>query len=179
MTALMFAADAAHGTAGKAAFPPFDPWHFPSQIFWLVLLFGFLYIVLSRFILPKLGGVLEHRESTIAKDLDEAARLNDQAVEANHNVELSIAKAQAKAREMANKARTKIDTDIGEATAKVDAELDAKLTEAEARISKLREEAMLNVESIAGDAAAQILSRFEAKASKSDVSAAVKSALES
>lgn len=175
MIALMLTADA---TSEKAAFPPFDPWHFPSQIFWLVLLFGFLYIVLSRFILPKLGGVLEHRESTIAKDLDEAARMNDQAIEAQRNVELSIAKAQAKARETANKARSKIDTEIGEATAKVDAELDGKLSEAEARISKLRAEAMENVESIASDAAASILERFDTSAPKAAVSSAVKTALE-
>ncbi|GAB5459684.1 MAG: F0F1 ATP synthase subunit B [Henriciella sp.] len=177
MNVLMFAADAAHADGGAAAFPPFDPWHFPSQIFWLVVLFGFLYIVLSRFILPKLGGVLEHRESTIADDLDEAARMNDQAVEAQNAVEVSIAQAQAKARETANKAKLKIDSEIAEASAKVDADLETKLSEAETRITKLRAEALENVETIATDAATGILAKFDAKSSASDVKSAVKTAL--
>jgi len=169
-------AEAAHESAA-ATFPPFDTSTFPSQLFWLALLFGFLYIVLSRFILPRLGGVLEHRESTIANDLDEAARMNDQAVEAQNAVEVSIAQAQAKARETANKARLKIDTAISTETTKIDAELDTRLSQAEARISKLRDDAMLNVETIASDAASNILSKFNTSASKGDLGAAVKSAL--
>ena len=170
MFAIILAADAAKG-AESAAFPPFDPWHFPSQIFWLVVLFGTLYIVLSRFILPGIGNTLERRESSIASDLDEAARLNDEAVE------VSIAQAHAKARETADKARAKIDKEIGAETEKVDAEIDTKLAAAETRISALRADAMKNVESIAGEAAETVLGKFGSKAGKADVTAAVKAAL--
>lgn len=176
MFAIVLAAEAAQG-AEKAAFPPFDPWHFPSQLFWLAVLFGFLYFVLSRFILPKIGSTLERRESTIAGDLDEAARLNEEAVDAQKAVEVSIAKAHAKARETADKARTKIDKSIADETAKVDAEVDAKLTEAETRIEALRADAMKNVESIAGDTAEAILGKFSSKAKKIDIASAVKTAL--
>ena len=176
MFAIILAADAAKG-AESAAFPPFDPWHFPSQIFWLVVLFGTLYIVLSRFILPGIGNTLERRESSIASDLDEAARLNDEAVEAQKAVEVSIAQAHAKARETADKARAKIDKEIASETAKVDAEVDKKLAEAETRIADLRAEAMKNVESIAGDAAETVLGKFGSKAGKADITSAVKLAL--
>ena len=176
MLLIHLAADAATG-AEKAAFPPFDPWHFPSQIFWLVLLFGSLYLVLSRIILPRIGSTLERRESSIASDLDEAARLNDEAQDAQKAVEVSIAKAHGKARETADKARTKIDKEIATETAKVDAEVDKKLAEAETRISELRADAMKNVEAIASDAAESVLGKFGSKAGKADVSAAVKTAL--
>lgn len=176
MISIMIAADAAKG-AEAAPFPPFDPWHFPSQVFWLVVLFGFLYFVLSRVILPSIGNTLERRESTIASDLDEAARLNDEAVDAQKAVEVSIAKAHAKARETADKARAKIDKDIAAETAKVDADVDKKLAEAETRIAALRTEAMQSVEEIASEAAQSVLGKFGSKASKTDVSSAVKSAL--
>ena len=175
MISIIFAADAAKDAG--SAFPPFDPWHFPSQIFWLVVLFGSLYFIPSRFILPSIGNTLERRESTIASDLDEAARLNDEALDAQKAGEVSIAKAHAKARETADKARTKIDKELATETAKVDAEVDKKLAEAEARISELRADAMKNVESIAGDAAESVLSKFGSKAGKADISTAVKSAL--
>lgn len=176
MYPILIAAEAAKG-AEKAAFPPFDPWHFPSQIFWLVVLFGTLYIVLSRFILPRIGNTLERRESTIASDLDEAARLNDEAVDAQKAVEVSIAKAHGKARETADKARAKIDKEIATETAKVDAEVDKKLAEAETRISALRADAMQNVESIASDAAKSVIGKFGSKTTKAKVTAAVKTAL--
>ncbi|MEL7108775.1 MAG: hypothetical protein AAGJ68_03235 [Pseudomonadota bacterium] len=177
MSPILIAAEAATDADKAASFAPFDPWHFPSQIFWLVVLFGTLYIVLSRFILPSIGSTLERRESTIASDLDEAARMNEEAIEAQKAVEVSIAKAHGKARETADKARSKIDKEIAAETAKVDAEVDKKLSEAETRIDALRAEAMQNVESIAEDAAASLIGKFGSKAGKADVSAAVKTAL--
>lgn len=176
MFAIALAAEAAQG-AEKAAFPPFETWHYPSQIFWLAVLFGSLYFILSRFILPSIGNTLERRESSIASDLDEAARLNEEAVDAQKAVDVSIAKAHAKARETADKARAKIDKNIADETAKVDAEVDAKLVDAETRIASLRADAMKNVESIAGDTAKAILGKFSSKAGNADITSAVKTAL--
>ena len=158
---LSLAAPAAHGeAAGGASFPPFDPWHFPSQLFWLAILFGALYIALSRFILPKLGGVIENREDTIADSLDEAARLNEQSKEAQHQQDVALAEARAKARETADKAREKVEAEIAAETAKVDAEIAERLTEAEARVQTLRSNAMQNVEQIATSATQAMLGRF-------------------
>ena len=177
MYPILIAAEAAKDAEKAASFAPFEPWHFPSQIFWLAVLFGFLYFVLSRFILPSIGNTLERRESSIASDLDEAARLNEEAVDAQKAVEVSIAKAHAKARETADKARAKIDANIAKETAKVDAEVDAKLADAETRIEALRAEAMKNVESIASETTEVILGKFSSKAGKSDIASAVKTAL--
>lgn len=173
-------AEGAHDATGEAtgpSFPALDTWHYPSQIFWLILAFGSLYFVLSRFVLPGIGNTLERRESSIASDLDEAARLNEEAVQAQKAVEVSIAKAHAKARETADKARTRIDKNIAAETAKVDTEVDAKLAEAETRIEAFRTDAMKSVESIATDTTEAILGKFSAKAGKADISSAVKSAL--
>ncbi|MEM6534524.1 MAG: hypothetical protein AAF613_02690 [Pseudomonadota bacterium] len=165
---------AASGTsAEKPVFPPFDPWHFPSQIFWTVLLFGFMYFVLSRFILPKLGSVIEVRENTLADDLDEAARLSSEAEEAQKAVELRMAEARNKARETASRARAKLDAEIAEETARVDAELAKKLEAAEARITTLRSEAMSTVDQIAAEAVQTITSRFDVKTKPADAKSAV------
>ena len=167
-------ASAAESGAAKPAFPPFDPWHFPSQLFWLVLLFGFLYIVLSRLILPRLGAILERRENTIAESLDEAVILNEQSQKAQAAVETSISAARTKARETAAKARLKIDVEIREETAVVDANLEKKLAEAEERITALRADAIKNVESFAVDAGVLMAKKIGAKVKKSEISAAVK-----
>lgn len=180
MTLLLSIAASGADEAAKqgGAFPPLELWHFPSQIFWTLLLFGFLYFMLSRFILPKLGSTIETRQSTIADDLDEAQRFADEAEQAQKALEVRMAEARAKSRETADKARAKIETKINEETAKVDADLATKLETAEARITELRNEAMTNVSQIASDATQAITDRFGIKTSAAAASSAVGKALD-
>ena len=180
MWLLTLAAETAadHGEHGeKAAFPPFETWHFPSQLFWLAITFGGLYLVLSRFILPKLGGTIEKRGDTIASALDEAAKLNDQATEAQKALELRLAEARASARETANEARAKIEAEIAAETRKVDQQIEAKLEAAEASIAETRAKALASVGDIAAEAAKSMTDRFGLNASAGDVSSAVSEAL--
>ena len=165
------AAHAEETTGG--GFPPLETWHYPSQVFWLLIMFGILYLVLSRSILPKLGGVIEKRGDTIADDLDEAARMDEQAKEAQRALELRMAEARAKARETADKARTRVEAEIAAETQKVDADMTEKLAIAGERIAKVREAALKNVESIATGAAQAMTARFGVNASEADAKAAV------
>lgn len=177
MVIALLAETAANGGSAKPAFPPFETWHMPSQLFWLTILFAFLYLVLSRMILPRLSDTLEKRSDRIASDLDEAQRLNDQATEAAQALELRMAQAKAKARETADQAKDKIDAEIAAETTRVDAEVDKKLEAAEARITTMRETAMKNVEQIATDATAAMTSRFGLNASAAEIKKAVTNAL--
>ena len=172
------AAHGAEGAGGKPPFPPFETWHMPSQLFWLAILFTILYIALSRFILPKMGDTIEKRSDRIASDLDQAARLNDQAVEAQQALDLRIAQAKAKARETNDKARAKVDAEMTAELAKVDAQIEKKLDAADERISSLRATAMKNVEGIAVEAAEAMTARLGIKASTADVKKAVSAVME-
>lgn len=175
---IAFLAETAGHAGEAAAFPPFDTWHMPSQLFWLAVLFTALYIALARFILPKMSDTIEKRSNRVASDLDEAARLNNQATEAQKALELRLAQARGKARETAEKAREKTEAELASETARVDADLAKKLDVADARISKLRADAMKNVEQIAVDAAEAMTARLGVKASKADLKKAVSAALE-
>ncbi|MEZ5986716.1 MAG: hypothetical protein R3B94_12285 [Hyphomonas sp.] len=159
-------------------FPPFETWHMPSQLFWLAILFTTLYFTLSRWILPKLSDTLEKRSDRIASDLDQAARLNDQATEAQQALELRLAQARNKARETSEKASEKMATEMAAETARVDAEIAKKLEAADARIASLRASAMKNVEQIAVDTAEAMTARFGLKASAADLKSAVSAAME-
>ena len=61
-----------HGGGHEAGFPPFDSSTFPSQLLWLAITFGLFYIFMNKVVVPRIGGILEHRRDRIAKDLDEA-----------------------------------------------------------------------------------------------------------
>ena len=138
MSILYLMADTAHGAEGQErVFPAFDASYFPSQLFWWAVTFTILYLVLANMILPRLSANLEKRSDTIADDLDEAARLNEQAEEAKQALEVSLAQARAKARETAAKADREMSEEIATETRKVDAAIDKKLETAEARILSL------------------------------------------
>ena len=149
----------------------------PGQLFWLAILFGTLYFSLSRFILPKMSDTIEKRSDRIASDLDQAAKLNEQATEAQQALELRIAQAKAKARETAAKASAKVEAEMTAETARVDAEIEKKLDAAEERISALRATAMQNVEQIAVDTAEAMTARFGLKPSAAALKKAVSAAL--
>ena len=178
----LLAETASHGTgheeAAGSTFPPFETWHMPGQVFWLAILFTTLYLTMSRWILPKLSDTLEKRSDRIASDLDQAARLNDQAIEAQQALELRVAQARNKARETSEKAREKMEAEMAAETARVDAEIAQKLETADGRIATLRANAMKNVEQIAVDTAEAMTARFGLKASAADLKKAVTAAME-
>ena len=79
--------------------PQLDFSMWPPQLIWLAITFGVLYILISKFALPKIGGTIEQRQNRIANDLDEAQRLKDDTEKAIAAYEAALAEARAKAEE--------------------------------------------------------------------------------
>ncbi len=161
------------GGAGHAdVFPPFDTTHFSSQLLWLALTFGALYLLMSKVALPRVAGILEHRESTISGDLDKAAQMQKQADDAGKAYEKTLADAKAKAQAMGQEAGSRLAAE-GEAKRKtIEGELNAKLADAETQIAATRAAAMSNVDGIARDAAAAIVQQLTGTAANADAIAA-------
>ena len=51
------------GQPEEAGLPQMNPEHFASQIFWLAITFGLLFLLLSRVTLPKIAGSLAYKEA--------------------------------------------------------------------------------------------------------------------
>ncbi len=181
MPLLMLMADvsADYGEAVKSdVFPPFDPTYYPSQLFWLAITFGALYFILSRMILPKLGANLERRSDAVADDLDEAARLNEQAEDAQKTLEKNLAEARAAARAKSLLAEQTVSEEIAIETQKVDRQIDEKLKTAETRITVVRSEAMDHVQSIATDTTKNIIAKLGFEVSEKEAVKAVEGAMD-
>ena len=56
--------------AESGGMPQLDPEFWISQIFWLTITFGTLYVVLSKLILPKISANLEMRKSQIQENIE-------------------------------------------------------------------------------------------------------------
>ena len=148
------------GEEGKAAFPPFDPTLFPSQLVWFALTFGALYYVLAKFVLPKIGHVLHTRAATISTDLDNAAQKSAEADAAKSAMEKSVAKARADARAMVDAARAETQAKLNAEQEAAETRLAAKIEAEEAKVDAARAKALAEVPGEAAQLARDIADKL-------------------
>jgi F-type H+-transporting ATPase subunit b len=144
----------------KGGFPPFQSQTFASQLVWLVIAFVLLYVLMAKWALPRVGGILESRQKRIDGDIAEAGALKAQSDEAVAAYEKALADARANAQAIANETRDK-QAAAAEARRKtLEDELNAKLADAEKTITATKTAAMGNVRGIAEDATRAIVERL-------------------
>jgi F-type H+-transporting ATPase subunit b len=149
-------ADGGHG----GGFPPFESSTFASQLVSLLIAFVALYIIVSRFALPKVGGVIEARQNAIEADLAQAQKLRDDSDAALKAYEGELASARSRAQAIGNETRDKLNASAEAERKALEAKLAGKLAEAEKQIAATRTAAMGNVKSIAADTAGAIVQRL-------------------
>lgn len=170
---------AGHGESqgGGGSFPPFDPGLYPSQLLWLAITFGIFYLLISKVIAPRIGGILETRHDRIAEDLDEANRLKDESDAAVAAYEQELAEARQKAADMAASSREKAKAESDADRAKHEAALNKRLAESEAHVADVKAKALAEVDGIAGETAQAIVEQLlGAKPTKAEITAAVRNA---
>lgn len=159
-------------------FPPFDPAGFGGQLFWLALTFIFLYLVMSRLALPRIGGILETRRTRIEGDLKEAERLRVETDRALASYEAALADARGNAHTIAEETRTSIKADIDNKRRNVEADLAARVTAAEAAIQQSKVAAMGNVDAIAAETAQELVAKLSGKVTTQQARKAVAQVIE-
>jgi F-type H+-transporting ATPase subunit b len=148
------------GGAHKGVFPPLDTKTFPSQIFWLVIFFGALYLLMSRIVLPRIGSILENRRNRIEGDLARASALKEETEAALNSYQKALADARGNASDIAKTTREAVNADVSKQQASLNATLIAKATDAETKIAKSKATAMAAVSDIASDTASEIVAAF-------------------
>ena len=146
------------------AFPPFDTHNFVPQLIWLVVIFGALYLLMSRVALPRVQGILDARRSRIASDLDSARIMQDQAEAAGEAYDKTLADAKGKAQGLAQETHDKLHAEAEARRHSLESDLNGRLSAAEAQIADTRTRAMANVDGIARDAARTIVQHITGRA---------------
>jgi F-type H+-transporting ATPase subunit b len=149
-------ADGGHG----GGFPPFESSTFASQLVSLVIAFVALYLIVSRVALPRVGALIDARQSRIEGDLAEAQKLKDESEAALKAYEADLAAARSKAQAIGAETREKLNAASEAERKTLEDRLAAKLADAEKTIAATRTTAMSNVRGIAADAASAIVQRL-------------------
>lgn len=124
-----------------------------SQVVWLVLTFGILYLVLWRSALPRISQVLVTRQERIDGDLRKAAELKAEAETVLAAYEEAAAKARAEAQAILRESADGFAAEAAARNEAVTAQLAEEAAAGEARIEEARDRAMADVESIATELA--------------------------
>ncbi|OSQ39458.1 hypothetical protein [Thalassospira mesophila] len=133
--------------------PQFDISSFPSQIFWLAVVFVVLYILMSKIALPKVGDVLERRHKTIEDNLGKARALKDETDAAIARYEAALAEARNAAHDDIREASEKASAQQAAETAAMARKLSEKTSAAEKRIAQAKTTALGSMSEAAADIA--------------------------
>ena len=162
------------GGHASDVFPPFDPSTFGGQLLWLVIVFGALYLLMSRVGLPRVEGILAARKAAHEGDLAEAARLRAETESAITAFDKALAEAHAHAEDIGRGTKDRLNAEIGEKRKALDAELTANLDAEEHTIAANKAKAMQNVGDIAAESTIAIIEHLTGQApSAAEASAAV------
>ena len=161
-------------TAESGGMPQLNPEFWISQIFWLTLTFGILYIVLSKLILPKISANLELRKSQIQENVEAAEKQRESSETKLKEYDSIILKSKLEAKNIFKDAREKVIKDINLKKETLDKQIDVEIQKAEKEIDLLRKSAPEKINKIAIETSSELVKKLiGADVNNSSISAIV------
>lgn len=139
--------------AAGAGLPQLDISTWPSQLFWLVVLFTAGYILMAKVVTPRIGTVLEERRAKLDDDLGKARTASEDAARIRAEYEADLDAARSAAAETAKQAAAEAAKQAEAGDAKIAKKLAEKVAKAEAKLTTARNEALTSLNSVAAEAA--------------------------
>ena len=161
-------------TAESGGMPQLNPEFWVSQIFWLTLTFGILYVVLSKLILPKISDNLESRKSQILENIEAAEKQREGSETKLKEYEEIISKSKLEAKNIFSQAREKALKDINTKKDVLDKQINDEIRKAEQEIKSLRDGAPDKINKIAIETSSELIQKLiGAEVNNSSISAIV------
>ena len=146
--------------AESSGMPQLDPEFWYSQIFWLIITFGILYIVLSKFILPKISDNLEARKSQVLENLELSEKQRNESENKLKQFDNIILKSKIDAKNLFNESRKKLLDDINNKRQKLEEEIDKEIKIVEAEIEELKKKSPERINKIAIEISSDLIEQL-------------------
>ena len=154
------------------------PYIFFSQLFWLLVVFGIVFFVIGRGMVPKIQSTVELREKKIGEDLEraQAARAEAEETEAEWRARMDAARADAA--RLAQDARQKSALETEERLKAATDKIHGKVESAEGKIRDAVLSARAEIEAVAAEATQEMVARLAGiNVEKKEAAEAVKAEL--
>ena len=154
------------------------PLIFFSQLFWLLVVFGIIYFVIGRAMVPKIRTTVDAREARIASDLKRAQAAREEAdrTEAEWRARMDAARAEAARLAQAAKQDSALKTEAKVKSAQD--KINLKLEAAEAKIRDALAAARAEIEAVSAEATQDMVARLTGiQVDRKEAAAAVKAEL--
>ena len=143
--------------AESGGMPQLNPEFWISQIFWLTLTFGILYVVLSKLILPKISENLELRKSQIQENIEAADKQRQSSDAKLKEYDEIISKSKLDANNIFKEARENVLKEIDSKKKILDEQIEAELEKAEQEIIELKKGSSEKINKIAIETTSELL----------------------
>ena len=145
-----------------------------SQIFWLTITFGVLYIILSKLILPKISLNLELRKSQIQDNIEAAEKQRENSEAKLKEFDDIITKSKLRAKNIYQEAREKAFKEINLKRESLDKQIEEEIKKVEQEIKLLKKSAPGKINKIAIESASELVKELiGAEVNSSSISAIV------
>ena len=160
--------------AESGGMPQLNPEFWISQIFWLILTFGILYVFLSKLILPKISANLELRKSQIQENIEAAEKQRKDSESKLKEYDGIVLKSKLEAKNIFKDAREKALKDINSKREILDKQVDREVQKAENEIDVLKKAAPEKINKIAIETSSELVKKLiGAEINNSSISAIV------
>ena len=133
---------------------------YASQIFWLLIIFGFIFFVIGNGMLPRVMATVEARDGQISADLAAAEAARRAADEAEIAWGQQSAAQRAQAQALIAEAKAEATHASETRLAQAHKVTETLLAQADARIAAARAGALSEIETLASEAASDIVARI-------------------
>ena len=160
--------------AESGGMPQLNPEFWISQIFWLTLTFGILYIVLSKLILPKISANLELRKSQIQDNIEAAEKQRKDSESKLKEYDDIIFKSKLEAKNIFKDSREKVIKDINNKKETLENQINEEIKKAEKEVEVVKKNAPEKINRIAIEASSDLVKKLiGAEINNSSISAIV------
>ena len=146
--------------AESGGMPQLNPEFWVSQIFWLTLTFGILYLVLSKLILPKISANLELRKSQIQENIEAAEKQRESSESKLKEYDEIISKGKIEAKNIFKDSRDKAIKNINIKREALDEQINEEIRKVEEEIIKLKKSAPDRINKIAIETSSELLKKL-------------------
>ena len=160
--------------AESGGMPQLNPEFWVSQIFWLLITFGILYLVLSKLILPKISKNLESRKSQISENIEAAEKHRENSDSKLKEYDDIILKSKLEANNIFKEAREKVIKDINSKKENLDKQIDEEIKKTEQELEVFKKSSPEKINKIAIETSTELLKKLiGAEVNNSSISAIV------